>query len=45
MEFTFDRLKDIVGKGENAGYQHVLLVKQWFWMVTFSGSFKLGIKW
>ena len=30
MEFSFDRVENIVGKGENAGFQHFLLFTQCF---------------
>ena len=30
MIFVFDRIENIVGKGENAGYQHFLLFPQSF---------------
>ena len=30
MIFIFDRVENIVGKGENAGYQHFLLFPQCF---------------
>ena len=30
MIFVFDRVKNIVGKGENAGFQHFLLFPQCF---------------
>ena len=30
MNFVFDRVEKIVGKGENTGYQHFLLVPQFF---------------
>ena len=30
MELTFDRVENIAGKGENAGYQHFLLFPQCF---------------
>ena len=30
MVFVFDRVENIVGKGENAGYQHFLLASQCF---------------
>ena len=30
MIFVFDRVENIVGKGENAGYQHFLLFPQCF---------------
>ena len=35
---AFDRVENIVGKGENAGYP------QCFQKVTFSGSLKVGKK-
>ena len=30
MEFVFDRVENILGKGENAGYQHFLLFLKCF---------------
>ena len=30
MEFVFDRVENIVGKGENPSYQHFLLLPQCF---------------
>ena len=30
MIFVFDRVENIVGKGENAGYQHFLLFPTMF---------------
>ena len=30
MDYVFDRIENIVGKGENAGYQHFLLFQQCF---------------
>ena len=30
MISVFDKVKNIVGKGENAGYQHFLLFQQYF---------------
>ena len=30
MIYVFDRVENIVGKGENAGYQHFLLFEQCF---------------
>ena len=38
-----DRVKDIVGKGENAGYQQFLLFPQCFKKPSFSGSSKVRI--
>ena len=42
---VLDMVENIVGKGENAGYQHFLLFPQSFQKVSFSGSFKVGIVW
>ena len=36
IEFTMGRVENIVGKGENAGYQHFLLFPQCFQNPTFS---------
>ena len=30
INFALDKVDNIVGKGENAGYQHFLLFPQWF---------------
>ena len=38
MIFVFDRVENIVGKGENAGYQHFLLFPHFF-----QKAFKLGL--
>ena len=38
-----DRVENIVGKGENAGYQHFLLFPQCFQKLSISGLLKLGI--
>ena len=40
-----DRVENIVGNGENAGYQHFLLFLQCFQKVSSSGSLKVGIVW
>ena len=45
MIFVFDRVENIVGKGENAGYQHFLLFLQCFQKALSSGSLKVGIVW
>ena len=45
MIFIFDRIENIVGKGENAGYQHFLLFPQCFQKASFSEFFKVGIVW
>ena len=41
----FDSVENIVGKGENAGYQHFLLFPQCFLKASFSGSLEVGIVW
>ena len=41
--FVFDRVENIVGKGENAGYQHFLLFPQCFQKACLSGSLTVGI--
>ena len=45
MTSVFDRVGNIVGKGENAGYQHFLLFPQCFQKLTVSGLLTLGIVW
>ena len=46
LKFAFGRVENIVGKGENAGYQHYLLFAQCFFQkASFSGSLKVGIVW
>ena len=39
------RVENIVGKGENAGYQHFLLFPQCFQKPSHLGSLKVGIVW
>ena len=39
------RVENIVGKGENAGDQHVLLFQQYFQEASFPGLLKVGIVW
>ena len=42
--FLLDMVKSIVGKGENAGYQHFLLIPQYFFQKSlFQGLLKVGI--
>ena len=43
MISVFDWLETIVGKGENAGYQHFLLFPQCFQRAYFLGSLKSGL--
>ena len=42
---VFDRIENIVGKGENAGYQHFLHVPQCFEKACFSGASKGVLVW
>ena len=41
LKFVLGRVKNIVGKGENAGCQHLLLFPQCFQKAPFSGSLKV----
>ena len=41
----FDRVENIMGKGDNADYQHFLLYSQCFQEASFSGLLKDGIVW
>ena len=45
MKFGLGKAKNIVGKGENAGYQHFLLFPQCFQKPSVSGSLKVWIVW
>ena len=48
LKFDMEKVENIVGKVENAGYQsnqHFLLFPQCFQKASFSGSFKVGIVW
>ena len=45
MISVFDRVENIVEKGENAGYQHFLLFPQCFQKPSLSGLLKVGIVW
>ena len=45
VQFFSDRVENVVGKGEHAGYQHVLLFQQCFQRNYFSGPLKAGIVW
>ena len=45
LKFALGRVENIVGKEENAGYQHFLLFPQCFQKATLSGTFKVGIVW
>ena len=41
---SFDRVENIVGKGENAGYQHFLLFPQYFQKASDSFSHHCVVK-
>ena len=43
FNFVFGRVENIVGKGENAGYQHFLLFPQCFQKLSFPEVIKVGI--
>ena len=47
MKFVYHRVENLMGKGENAVYQHFLLFPQCFLKASFSGCLKLGLcgKW
>ena len=45
MISVYDSVENIVGKGENAGYQHFLLSPHCFQKAFFPGWFKVGIVW
>ena len=45
LKFVLGRVENIVGKGENAGYQHFLLFPQCFQKACILGSLKVGIVW
>ena len=45
MIFVFDRVENIVEKGENAGYQHFLLFPQCFQKAFYPGLLKVEIVW
>ena len=39
------RVENMVGKGEQAGYQHFLLFPQFFHNASFLGLLEVGIVW
>ena len=45
MISVFDKVENILRKGENAGHQHYLLFPQCFQKDAFLGSLKVGIVW
>ena len=45
MKFVLEMVENVVGKGENAGYQHFLLFPQYFQKASFSRALKVGAVW
>ena len=45
LKFVLGRIENIVGKGENAGYQHFLLFPQCFHKAFCTRSIKIVIVW
>ena len=45
LKFLLGRVENIMGKGENAGYQHFLLFPKCFQKALSSGSLTVGIVW
>ena len=45
LKIALERVENIVGKGENAGYQHFLFFLQCFQKAFFTGSLKVRIAW
>ena len=45
MIFVFNRVENMLGKGENADYQHFLLFPPCFQKVSVLGSLKVGSVW
>ena len=45
LKFKLLRVENIVGKGENVGYQHFLLFPQCFQKAPYQGSLKVVIVW
>ena len=45
LKFIFERVENIMGQGENAGYQHFLLFPQCFQKASYSESLKVVIVW
>ena len=43
MKFVWEMVETIVGRGENAGYQHFLLFPQYFQKTSFSRLLKVGL--
>ena len=45
LKFVLGKVENIVGNGENAGYQHFLLFLQYFQKASCTALLKVGIVW
>ena len=45
LKFVLEKVENVLGIGENAGYQHFLLFPLSFQKVSYTGSLKVGIVW
>ena len=45
LKFVLGQIENMVGKGENAGYQHFLVFQQCFQKSSFPRSLNVGIVW
>ena len=45
LKYLSDRVENIVGRGENSGYKHFLLVPKYFQKPSFQGLLKVGAVW
>ena len=45
FDSVFDKIENIVGKGENAGYRHFLHFPHFFQKASSTGSLKAAILW
>ena len=45
LKFMFKMVENLVGKGENSGYQHFLLFPQCFQNASYTGFVIVGIMW
>ena len=45
MKFACHRIENILGKGENPGYQHFLLFPEWSQDISPSGLLNVDVLW
>ena len=45
LKYVLGRIENMVGKGENAGYQHFLLFPPCFQKTPYAGLLEIGIVW